>query len=92
MVRQPLRARGLQTARLTLPRLLSNQRSLVKVVGKRYTGRVAGKGSDLNKRLRVECLEESGTKGDKCARLAAYMLKSKIPLNKFRGAHPTLSI
>ena len=34
-----------------------------KVIGKRYTGRVAGKGSDLNKRLRVECLGESGTKG-----------------------------
>ena len=55
-----------------------------KVIGKRYTGRVAGKGSDLNKRLRVECLEESGTKGDKCARLAAYtaMLKNKIPLDQ----------
>ena len=55
-----------------------------KVIGKRlrYTDRVAGKGSDLNKRLRVECLEESGTKGDKCARLAAYMLKNKIPLDQ----------
>ena len=45
-------------------------------------GRAAGKGSDLNKRLRIDCLEESGTKAAKCARLAAYMLKNKILLDQ----------
>ena len=34
-----------------------------KVIGEKYKGRAAGKGSDLNKRLRTDCLEESGTKG-----------------------------
>ena len=53
-----------------------------KVVGEKYKGRAAGKGSDLNKRLRTDCFEGSGTKGAKCARLAAYMLKNKIPLDQ----------
>jgi hypothetical protein len=53
-----------------------------KVIGEKYKGRAAGKGYDLNKRLRIDCLQESGTKGAKCARLAAYMLKNKIPLDQ----------
>ena len=43
-------------------------------------GRSSGKGSELNKRLRRDELEETGRKREKCLRIASFLIRKGLGL------------
>ena len=69
---------GLRQQRSTI----RNEAEMIDAYEKEISKKYTGKAEELKKRLRELGLVPSGSKSEKCIRLASYVCKKRIPLSE----------